>query len=131
MNTDLIAVLVVEDEPLLQDLLQESLTEAGFQPEICTTGEEAISMLDKVQTEFRALITDITLGGKLTGWDVAKHARQAKPDIPVIYTSGKDAEDWPSMGVPNSLMLSKPFAPAQVVTAVAQLLNNTPPIAPH
>jgi hypothetical protein len=44
--------------------------------------------------------------------------------------SGKDADDWASKGVPNSIMLAKPFAPAQLVTAVSQLLNASPPIAP-
>ena len=34
-------------------------------------------------------------------------------------------------GVPNSVMLAKPFAPAQLVTALAQLLNAAPPVAPE
>jgi hypothetical protein len=34
-------------------------------------------------------------------------------------------------GVPNSLLLAKPFAPAQLVTAISQLLNaGAPPLAP-
>jgi hypothetical protein len=37
--------------------------------------------------------------------------------------SGDSAEEWASKGVPNSIMLSKPFAPAQLSTAVSQLLN--------
>ena len=37
--------------------------------------------------------------------------------------SGAHAADWASKGVPNSIMLEKPFAPAQLVTAVATLLN--------
>lgn len=37
--------------------------------------------------------------------------------------TGASADDWPSMGVPNSILLTKPFAPAQLVTAVSQLLN--------
>jgi hypothetical protein len=44
--------------------------------------------------------------------------------------SGKDADDWASKGVPNSIMLAKPFAPAQLVTAVSQLLNASPPTSP-
>ncbi|MFK4507205.1 hypothetical protein ABIF81_002383 [Bradyrhizobium daqingense] len=39
------------------------------------------------------------------------------------------ADEWPSHGVPNSVLLHKPFAPAQIVTALAQLLNQAPP--PH
>jgi hypothetical protein len=43
--------------------------------------------------------------------------------------SGKDVDDWASKGVPNSIMLAKPFAPAQLVTAISQLNANSP-IAP-
>jgi hypothetical protein len=46
----------------------------------------------------------------------------------VIYITGADGHDWASLGVPNSVLIGKPFAPAQVLTAVSQLLNvgNTP-----
>jgi hypothetical protein len=37
--------------------------------------------------------------------------------------SGDSAEEWSSKGVPHSIMLPKPFAPAQLVTAVYQLIN--------
>jgi hypothetical protein len=37
--------------------------------------------------------------------------------------TGTAAEDWARFGVPNSILLAKPFAPAQLVTAVSQLLN--------
>ena len=44
--------------------------------------------------------------------------------------SGAHADEWASKGVPNSIMLAKPFAAAQLVTAVSQLLNAVPPTAP-
>ena len=75
--------------------------------------------------KYRALVTDINLGKNgMTGWDVARRAREINPSFPVVYMSGDSAEDWASMGVPESIMLSKPFAPAQLVTAVSQLLNS-------
>ena len=37
--------------------------------------------------------------------------------------TGAAADDWAWEGVPNSILLNKPFAPAQLVTAVSQLLN--------
>jgi hypothetical protein len=44
--------------------------------------------------------------------------------------TGAAAEQWASHGVPNSILLTKPFAPAQLVTALSQLLNTgTPPTA--
>jgi hypothetical protein len=43
--------------------------------------------------------------------------------------SGRNAAEWASKGVPNSIMLEKPFAPAQLVTAIANLLNSGTPTA--
>nr|WP_249804575.1 MULTISPECIES: response regulator [unclassified Bradyrhizobium] len=122
-------VLVVEDERLIQELVEAALTEGGFETEIVGSGEEAITLLQDDATNYRALLTDIHLKGTLTGWDVAKRAREVNPEIPVVYMTGAAANEWPSHGVPNSLLLNKPFAPAQVVTAVSQLLNEMPP--PH
>ena len=87
-------------------------------------------MLDSAEGKYRALVTDINLGReKLDGWEVARHAREIDPAFPVVYMSGDSAEDWASKGVPNSIMLAKPFAPAQLVTAVDQLLNGRMPAA--
>jgi DNA-binding NtrC family response regulator len=58
---------------------------------------------------------------------LAQHAREIDPEFPVVYMSGASAADWASKGVPNSIMLEKPFAPAQLVTAVANLLNSGTP----
>jgi CheY-like chemotaxis protein len=67
------------------------------------------------------LITDIKLGSKMNGWEVARHARQTYPGIAVVYMSGDSAADWTAEGVPNSVMLQKPFATAQVTTAISTL----------
>ncbi len=126
---NLLVILVVEDDHLIQSVVEESLTEGGYEIVIASSGENAVELLDASEGKFRALITDINLGeGKIDGWDVARHAREIDPQFPVVYMSGKDAEDWASKGVPHSIMLAKPFAPAQLVTAVSQLLNTgTPP----
>ena|SRR5450631_3325695 len=100
------------------------MAEAGFEIVIASSGEQAMELLDSSEGKFRALVTDINLGrDKLSGWEVARHAREIDPAFPVVYTSGDSAEDWASKGVPHSIMLAKPFAPAQLVTAVSQLLN--------
>jgi CheY-like chemotaxis protein len=96
--------------------------------EMTASGEEAVALLEGDKAKYRALLTDVHLAGTLTGWDLAKHARELNPDIPVIYMTGAGADQHPSHGVPNSLLLNKPFAPAQVVTAVSQLLNQAPPL---
>jgi DNA-binding response OmpR family regulator len=121
-------VLVVEDDQLILNLVEDSLREGGFETVVTPSGEKAIGLLDAAEGKYRALVTDINLGpGELDGWDVARHAREIEPQFPVVYMSGIEADQWASKGVPNSIMLAKPFAPAQLVTAVSQLLNATPP----
>lgn len=129
MQNQVLLILVVEDDALIQDVVREALNDGGFETEITTSGEQAIALLQDDKTQFRALLTDIHLSGKLTGWDVAKRARELIPEMPVVYMTGAAADEWPSHGVPNSVLLNKPFAPAQVLTAVSHLLNQTPP--PH
>jgi CheY-like chemotaxis protein len=126
-NSQLLLVLVVEDEALIQEVVGEALADGGYETEIISSGEEAVALLKGDATKYRALLTDVHLAGKLTGWDVAKQAREINPEMPVVYMTGAGADQWPSHGVPNSVLLSKPFAPAQVVTAVSQLLNQVPP----
>jgi DNA-binding response OmpR family regulator len=125
---DLIVVLVVEDDQSIQIVVEEALADGGFGVAIASTGEEAVKLLDATSSVYRALVTDIGLGGgKMDGWALARQARENIPDLPVVYMSGESAQDWAAQGVPNSLMLAKPFAPAQLVTAVSQLLNRGTP----
>ena len=90
--------------------------------------EEALILLKGKIANYRALVTDINLKGLMNGWQVAKAAREIDPAFPIVYMTGAAAGDWPSHGVPNSILLEKPFAPAQLVTAVSQLLNAGTPI---
>jgi CheY-like chemotaxis protein len=124
---DLLVILVVEDDPLIQIRVEEQLTDGGFELAIATSGEEAVTLLKGDNTKYRALVTDINLHGKMDGWEVGKQAREIDPAFPVIYMTGTAADQWASHGVPNSILLTKPFAPAQLVTAISQLLNSAQP----
>jgi DNA-binding response OmpR family regulator len=124
---DVITILVVEDDQLVQATVEESLSDGGFVTASTASGEGAIALLQENGSHYRAIVTDINLLGRLDGWEVARAAREIDPSIPVIYMTGTDGEDWASKGVPNSVLLKKPFAPAQIVTAVAALLNASPP----
>jgi DNA-binding response OmpR family regulator len=116
-------ILVVEDDDAVQRLVEEALVDGGFQPAIAASGEEAVTLLMGRLTKYRALVTDVNLLGTMDGWEVAKRAREIDPEFPVVYMTGARADDYGSQGVPNSILLTKPFAPAQLVTAVSQLLN--------
>jgi DNA-binding response OmpR family regulator len=121
---DLLVVLVVEDDQSILSIVEAALTDGGFEPVIASSGEQAVTLLKGSKSKYRALVTDIDLGrGKMDGWEVAKYAREIDPAFPIIYMTAASAEKWATNGVPNSILLTKPFAPVQLVTAVSQLLN--------
>jgi CheY-like chemotaxis protein len=122
-----LVVLVVEDDQTIQSIVEEALSDGGFEPAIAASGEEALTLLGG--SKYRVLVIDIKLGkDRIRGWDVARRARAINPDLPVVYITGANADEWAAQGVPNSILLTKPFAPAQLVTAVSQLLNTGSPI---
>ena len=116
-------ILVVEDEYPLQGIVEDALAEAGFETDILSSAEEALTLFKGGSKNYKALVTDVSLKGRLSGWDVARQVRVADPAFPVVYMTGAAADQWASQGVPNSILLEKPFAPAQLVTAIPQLLN--------
>ena len=120
-------ILVIEDDPPIQLVVEDALADGGFEPAIAPSGEEAVTLLKGNRGKYRALVTDINLVGRIDGWEVARRAREIDPAFPIVYITGAHADRWPSHGVPNSVLLIKPFAPAQLVTAVSQLLNDGTP----
>lgn len=119
-------VLVIEDEPLIQELLQSALAEAGFQVVVAVDDNEAIAIIEGDKASALAgIVTDVNLGRRLTGWDVARRARELFPNLPVVYVTGDSSHEWTAHGVPRSAIVGKPFAPAQIVVALSSLLNQT------
>jgi len=123
---ELPVILVVEDEYPLQGVVEEALIDGGFEADILSSGEEALTLFKGRTKNYKALVTDVNLKGRMSGWQVARQVREIDPGCPVVYMTGAAADEWASHGVPNSILLQKPFAPAQLVTAVSQLLNTGP-----
>ena len=116
-------VLVVEDEEPLQEILHDALKVGGFDLTTVASGQEAVAMIKSGVVKFSALVTDVNLKWPMKGWEIARLVRQIDPAFPIVYMTGAAADDWSSEGVPGSVLLKKPFASAQLVTAVSQLLN--------
>ena len=85
------AVLVVEDEPLILLDVETALQEAGFEVVAVKDAEQALAAFDADPTKFKGLVTDIRLGSGRSGWEIARHLRQANSSIPVVYVSGDSA----------------------------------------
>jgi DNA-binding response OmpR family regulator len=118
-----VLILLAEDESLIALSIEEALQEGGFAVLSAESGEEAVAAIDTDSHLFVGLITDVRLGAGPDGWDVARRAREVYPNIAVVYMSGDSAAEHRSRGVPGSLMVQKPFATAQIVNAIAALLD--------
>ena len=125
-----LVVLLVEDEPLIQMDVEAALSDAGFAVISASNVAQAKALFDDRADEIRAVLTDIRLGKGLTGWDIGRHVREAVPTMPVVYMSGDSSSDWAAQGVPNSIMIAKPFVFPQIITAISTLLNQADPTPP-
>ncbi|SEC78109.1 MULTISPECIES: response regulator [Bradyrhizobium] len=124
---DVPIILVIEDDRDLQMMVEDALRDGGYEPAIAGSGEEALTLLKAFRTKYSALVTDIRLLGRLDGWRVARGAREIDPSFPVLYITGGGGDEWPTRGVPDSVLLNKPFSPDELVAAVAKLLKNGAP----
>ncbi|GGB22817.1 response regulator [Sphingomonas metalli] len=117
-------LLIVEDEPVILMHIEETLTEGGFQVIVSHDGDAAFAALSDDRDAPVGIITDVRLGKGPNGWDVARFARERHPSIAVVYVTAESAADWTAYGVPKSVLVPKPFAGAQLITAISGLLND-------
>ena len=114
-------ILVVEDDPLVRNMIVWELRDAGYVVTEATTGEAALAALRQSRVDL--LFTDIRLSAGIDGWSVAEEARALHPDLPVIYATGYTVEQ--PRAVPGGIFLHKPYRPSAVIN-VAKSLGVTP-----
>lgn len=117
-------ILLVDDEPLVRDVLAETLSDAGHSL-VCAEGPaEALRHLrDGEQPDL--LVTDFAMPGGMTGLDLLRAVRDILPGLPALLVTGY-AESDTVAGVAQALeggpllLLHKPVSGAMLLEAVAQ-----------
>jgi CheY-like chemotaxis protein len=99
------AILVVEDDLAVRDVLVAELEDLGYDVATAGHGESALALL--AQGSFGVLLTDIRLPGDLDGWDIAFRARELHSQIGVIYVSAYSS--GPERRVENGIFIRKPY----------------------
>lgn len=113
-------VLLVEDEVLISQLIAASLSDRGFIVRESATADEALRYL-RSGGEVDVLFTDVNLPGSMTGTELARHARQLRPDLPIVYASGRYQPTNIGGLVPRSVFVSKPYDPDDIGTLLTRL----------
>ena len=83
-------ILVVEDEHAIRLALKGLLRREGFDVELAEDGEIAAQKLR--QESFDLVITDLALGGGLTGMDVLRAAKDERPETAVVMITAHGSE---------------------------------------
>jgi signal transduction histidine kinase len=117
-------ILVVEDETDVRRLAVETLVELGYRVLAAEDGHVALRMLER-EPEVRLLFTDVGLPGGLNGRQLADQARQRRPELKVLFTTGyaRNAIVHHGRLDPGVELISKPFQIASLAVKVRELLD--------
>jgi CheY-like chemotaxis protein len=113
-------VLIVEDEVLISELVTEVLSENGFDVHAVTNGEMALNYLDS-GPEVDVLFTDINIEGRMDGSMLAKEARERRPDLPIVYCSGRYSPSAMGPLMSRSIFVKKPYNLSDLCTLLNRL----------
>jgi CheY-like chemotaxis protein len=101
-------ILVVEDEEPVRDIAVEMLEDLGYRVLTAHDGVAALTLL-RGRAPVDLLFSDVLMPGGISGVALASRARQLRPGLGVLLTSGYPAEDGATVGRGNFPLLQKPY----------------------
>ncbi|HEU4660788.1 MAG TPA: response regulator [Pseudolabrys sp.] len=114
------SVLLVEDEALISEFIAEELTAHGFEVHEASNAAKALDVLND-GTHIDILFTDIDLPGGMDGSELAERARGMRPELPIVYASGRYSPSAVAPLVPRSVFLRKPYDPDDLCRLIDRL----------
>lgn len=117
-------ILVVDDDPVLRQVITLALEGAGHSVLRCENGRKAVEFLSHQAADL--LITDIIMP-EMDGVETVRAVRRLQPQLPILAISGGGSFDpGDYLGLAQAFgateVLPKPFLPAQLIERVAKLL---------
>ncbi len=123
-------ILVIDDEPLLLDLIANILRLDGHNVRAQCDPIAALHFQEAGEAPIDLLVTDISLK-PITGFELVAGLSKKGFNSPVLFTSGYPAPYWAAANrVRNYPILEKPFTAAQLRAAVGKALASSKPKAP-
>jgi PAS domain S-box-containing protein len=122
-------ILLVEDNAQVAEVASSLLTEQGHQVTTARSGDDAVAKLETSQG-FDLVLSDLVMPGEKDGLDVAHLVRQRWPSLPVLLATGYS--EAANRAVQEGFtLLSKPYTPDILLTAVDKVAGASAPGIPH
>jgi CheY-like chemotaxis protein len=119
-------ILVVEDEPVLRELVCEVLRQYEYRVIEAGSGVEALRIWDEFDGEVDLLLTDMVMPEGMTGLELAAQLKKRKQGLKVIYSSGYSPEAMGrTFGESDTVFLPKPYVPPQLARTVRTCLDSS------
>jgi len=117
------AIVVVEDDPNIADLLDLYLRREGYRPYLCPDGESGLKAV--ADRDPRMVILDVGLPGELDGLDVCRRLRAGGSTAGILFLTARDSEIDRVLGLELGAddYVTKPFSPREVVARVKAFLR--------
>ncbi|HEX4863224.1 MAG TPA: response regulator [Acidimicrobiales bacterium] len=124
---DSTAVLVIDDEPSMLQLLRALLEADGFAVYEAMTGPIGLGLIPAVSP--RAVVLDVMMPG-MDGIEVCARIAAEHPDLPVVILTGRDDGDLERrcLAAGAARFLTKPLLPGQLTDTLSSLLVGLPPL---
>lgn len=117
-------ILAVEDDPRVRRVSLRRLKDLGYTVLEADSGLAALAILDRGEA-FDLLFTDVVMAGGMSGIDLAQRAREKRPDLKVLFTSGyaEPAVMTQALLAKNAAWLGKPYSTQQLGEKLRELLD--------
>lgn len=121
------AILVVEDEPALRELVGDILESYGYRVFKAGSGPEAVCVWERHRSEIKLLLTDMVMPEGLSGRELADKLQRDNPRLKVIYTSGysKGMAGQDIALLEGFNFLPKPYPPLKLAQLVREILDRS------
>ncbi len=116
-------ILVVDDEPGIQDFIKHSLEARSFKVEIASNGLEALSLFERMN--FTLVILDIMMP-RMDGLEVCRRIRQ-RSTVPIIVLTalGEEADKIAALDQGADDYLTKPFGVGELLARVKAVIRRS------
>jgi CheY-like chemotaxis protein len=114
-------LLLVDDDPLVRELVGEQLRYAGYNVTECAEGRAAIEQLD-AGLAVDLLLTDFAMP-EMNGVALAREARKRRPELPIVVLTGYASEAAEAAGDADFALLRKPIDREALIGRVAAMIG--------